>query len=85
MLLLCIRHGGLGGGDIKLTAACGLYLGTEVLLWGTFFSALGALVVQLALRLRRFASANKSKKSEPKTFAFGPYLAAGYVLALWLI
>lgn len=85
MLLLSIRHGGLGGGDIKLTAACGLYLGTSRLLWGTFFAALGALLVQLALRLHRSASANKRKKNEPETFAFGPYLAAGYVLALWLL
>lgn len=77
MLLLTLRLGGLGGGDIKLTAACGLFLGADALLAGFLIAALSALTIRLLLHL--------TKKEDPKgTFAFGPFLSAGFILAAFL-
>lgn len=82
LLLLRVLRGGIGGGDIKLTAACGLYLGLTPLLYGTFFAAVSALTVQLLLRIFSHRTTIAHKKNEPKTFAFGPYLALGYLIAV---
>ena len=77
MLLLALLRGGLGGGDIKLTAACGLFLGADALLTGFFIAALLALTVRLTLKL--------TKKADTKNvFALGPYLAVGFILASFL-
>lgn len=77
MLLLAAHRGGLGGGDIKLTAACGLYLGADGVLIGCFFAALLALLIHLI--------PYPGKKKDPQdTFAFGPYLSIGYILALFI-
>ena len=99
MLLLALRFGGLGGGDIKLTAACGLFLGTDAVLMGGFFAAVLALLSHyifflyqrlLSYRERRFRYDEKrGQRSAQKQlcrtltspFAFGPYLAAGFILA----
>lgn len=65
---------GIGGGDVKLMAAAGLYLGWEQVIVAIFFGCLYACVIHL-LRMR-FGKAGP-------VFALGPYLAAGIVTALW--
>ncbi len=65
---------GIGGGDVKLMAAAGLYLGWKLIIVASFFGCLYACIIHL-LRMR-FC------KSGP-VFALGPYLAAGIVTALW--
>ena len=77
MLFLTLRHGGLGGGDIKLTAACGLFLGADALLVGFLIAALSALTARTALHLFH-------KQNVERTFAFGPYLSIGFILAAFL-
>ena len=77
MLFLTLRHGGLGGGDIKLTAACGLFLGADALLAGFLIAGLLALTIRTALRLFH-------KQNSERTFAFGPFLSAGFILAAFL-
>ncbi len=72
MLLLAMRFGGLGAGDIKLSAACGLYLGFGAALRGLFAACLLALAAQFVLKAAR--------RARP-SFAFGPFLAAGYILS----
>lgn len=74
MLLIASKHGGLGGGDIKLTAACGLYLGTDALLRGALIAGLLALIVHLLLHCAKKADARD-------VFAFGPYLAVGFIVS----
>jgi leader peptidase (prepilin peptidase)/N-methyltransferase len=68
---------GMGGGDIKLAAMIGAFLGPGGILVATFVGImLGGVtaVVLLTLRLRRLG----------EYVAFGPYLAAGgFVSALW--
>lgn len=74
LLLSKFIPGSFGGGDIKLIAVCGFLLGTGPVLFAAFlaivscgFAAIGLLV---------------SKRVKKGThIAFGPYLAAGILLA----
>lgn len=74
MLLLAPGKGGLGGGDIKLTAACGLFLGADALLKGALIAGLLALIVHLFLQ-------HTKKAGSQDVFAFGPYLAIGFIFS----
>ncbi len=65
---------GLGGGDVKLMAAAGLYLGWELILVAGFFGCFYACIIHL-LRMRLC-------KAGP-VLALGPYLSAGIMTALW--
>lgn len=75
LLLAIISKGALGGGDVKLIAALGVWLGCEKLLFvvliGTIAGGLTALLMILA-----------KIKNRNSYFAYGPYfaLAAIYVL-----
>lgn len=76
MLLLClVIDGAFGGGDIKLMAAAGLYLGWQHTLLAMFFGILGGGFYGIYL-----LAAHKAEKKDH--FAFGPFLCAGIVLAL---
>lgn len=79
LLALTLLRGGLGGGDIKLTAACGLFLGVDALLIGFFSASLLALAACLVRWLCRDFLHREQKQHS--VFAFGPYLAAGFILA----
>ena len=77
LVLAILSRGALGGGDVKLIASLGLWLGTESLLFvtmaGIIFGGLSALLLML-LRLKKRKSA----------FAYGPYFALT-ALALFLM
>lgn len=63
----------LGGGDIKLIAAIGAFLGVEGTLFTVLFSSLVAIVILLLI-----------KHDRKKHFPFGPFLIGGalvYILA----
>lgn len=65
---------GIGGGDVKLMAAAGLFLGWELSLWAFLTAGICACVVQgLRIKLCKAGS----------LFAFGPYLSAGILTMLW--
>ncbi len=66
---------GIGGGDIKLMAACGLFLGWKLILLAFCLGCvLGSLIH--VVRMRAFGAG--------RVLAFGPYLSAGVVIAmLW--
>lgn len=77
LVLAILSRGALGGGDVKLIAALGLWLGTDALLFvtmaGIIFGGLSALLLML-LRLKKRKSA----------FAYGPYFALT-ALALFML
>ena len=76
MLLLCLAiPGAFGGGDIKLMAAAGLFLGWQHTLLVMFFGILGGGFYGIYL-----LAARKADKKDH--FAFGPFLCVGIVLAL---
>ena len=52
LLLLAMRYGGVGGGDIKLTAAMGFCFGLNVLAVILFFALIPACIYGLATRQR---------------------------------
>jgi leader peptidase (prepilin peptidase)/N-methyltransferase len=77
LLLLFVLSGGraIGGGDIKLMAACGLFLGWQLIL----IAFVTGCAFGSAIHLTRMALKNAGR-----TLAFGPYLAAGvFCSMLW--
>ena len=76
MFLLClVIDGAFGGGDIKLMAAAGLFLGWQNTLLAMFFGIVFGGMYGIYL-----LAAKKAGKKDH--FAFGPFLCAGIVLAM---
>ena len=73
LLLLVTRGRGIGGGDIKLMAGCGLFLGWKLVVLGFFLGCIAATVIHLVLM---------SFKKADRTLSFGPYLSIGISLSL---
>lgn len=74
MLLIAILiPGGFGGGDIKLMAACGVFLGWQLTLLSAFIGILLGGLYAIFLLL------TKQKKARDH-FAFAPFLCAGMAL-----
>lgn len=74
LFLAVITRGGIGGGDIKLVAALGLWLGTSALktiaITGMLLGGLAAFLLLLT---------GRKKKNE--FFAYGPYFTIAAILA----
>lgn len=76
MYLLAVAFpGSIGGGDIKFTAAAGVFLGAASVLQGAATGMLVAGVYGAGLLLRH-------KKTARQTFALGPFLAAGFLFVI---
>ncbi len=74
LLLAVLYKGGVGGGDIKLYAVIGLFLGVKLLVLGVFLSSLLGTVYGIFLMIRR--------RADRKTaIPFGPFIALGSFLA----
>ena len=74
LLIAVISRGGMGGGDIKLTAAFGLLLGWRRVLITLFLAfAIGSIIAITLILLKRW----QWKGQVP----FGPYLALGAIIA----
>lgn len=74
-LITMFIPGAFGGGDIKLMAACGLFLGWTGALLAFFFAVLGGGSYGIYL----LASKKKGKKEH---FPFGPFLCVGMWISL---
>ncbi len=75
LIYLMTKGRGIGGGDIKLMAGCGLLLGWKLILLAFFFGCLLGTVLHL-IRMKI--------KGAKKRLALGPYLSMGVVIAsLW--
>ena len=75
MLFLALwLPGSFGGGDVKLSFACGAFLGGELVIEGTAYAVLlaGMYCIYLLLRYRKIKNIQ---------FALGPFLAIGYGIA----
>lgn len=73
LLLLLSKGRAIGGGDVKLLAGCGLFLGWKLILLAFLLACLLGSVIHL-IRMRFFSAG--------RSLALGPYLAAGIVLCL---
>ena len=75
LLLSIISRGGIGGGDIKLVAVLGIWLGIEKLLNVIIIAAIAGGIVAVILILTK----QKDRKSY---FAYGPYFALAAIFIL---
>ena len=66
----------MGGGDIKLLAVVGLFLGWERGLWCLFAACLVVLVMQMVSRVRE-----GGKGIGSQTFPFAPAILVGVIIA----
>ena len=76
LLMLAIAlatRGGMGGGDVKLSAVMGFFLGWPEILIGLFIAFTSGALVGLILMLLK-------KKKRKNLLPFGPYLALGGVI-----
>ncbi len=77
LVLALIVPGAFGGGDIKLMAAAGLFLGTDANVCAMFFGLLSGGAYAAFMLVTK-----KLKRNDQ--FAFGPFLALGLgIAALW--
>lgn len=77
LLVAVASKGGMGGGDIKLAAVLGLYLGWQHLLLALFIAfVIGAVTGLVYVWVR--------KKTMKQTLPFGPFLSlATFIVLLW--
>ncbi len=76
-LVAVLSRGGMGGGDIKLIAMIGAFLGWQAVLVTIFLAALSGAVIGLALMALK-------KKGRKDAVPFGPFLAVGaFVAMIW--
>jgi len=76
-IITLIVPGGFGGGDIKLMAACGLFLGYRKI-------ALAFVVAIMAAGIYCIWMLVKGKMERKSRFAFGPFLCLGMSIAVTL-
>ncbi len=76
LLLAALSRGGMGGGDIKLAAVMGLYLGPKLMLTALFLGSLLAGLTGIVFMLA-------GKKTRKDTMVFGPFLALGAVVSIF--
>lgn len=77
LLLTYVVDGAFGGGDIKLMAVCGFFLGWQITLVATFLGLVSGSIYGVFLLTRKNAELKQH-------FAFGPFLSAGIIIAiLW--
>lgn len=72
-LLALLSRGGMGGGDIKLMGAMGVWLGFPGVLYALFIGALLGSLVGLGLIIL-----GKKKRKDP--IPFGPFLVLGFLV-----
>lgn len=74
-----VKKEAIGGGDIKLVFAVGLFLGIKLTILGLFLAALLGTIIEVP-RLMKARKMNQVDYIVP----FGPYLAFGFMLALFV-
>lgn len=75
-LMTVVIPGAFGGGDIKLMAVSGLFLGWKLTLMAFFFAVLGGGIYGIYLLV-------SGKKERRDHFAFGPFLCVGMTAAVF--
>ena len=70
---------GLGGGDIKLSAVMGLFLGWERLMLSILIATISASIILVILSHK----GKKDKTDEEKEYPFGPFLTVGFAISMF--
>jgi len=74
LVIALIKPGAIGGGDIKLMAVSGLYLGLELTILGFFIGAICGGIYGIWLLVK-----GKGRKEE---FPLGPFLCGGMLIVV---
>jgi len=75
LIIALLSNGGMGGGDIKLMAAAGLFLGWKLILLSLMIASVVGAIVSVGLLLL--------KKADRKSMVpFGPFLSIGILLSV---
>lgn len=74
LVLLFLSKGGIGGGDVKLMAVAGIYLGWKLTLLSFFLGSILGSIAAVVLLIGK-------RKSRKDVIPFGPALAVGIVIA----
>ncbi len=77
LVIALIIPGGFGGGDIKMMAGCGLFLGWKNALFSFFTAAVIGGIYALILILRK-------KRGRKDHIPFGPFLCMGVAAAMFI-
>lgn len=77
LLLMLVTRGNMGGGDIKLMAALGVWLGLK----GTVLTMLAAFVIGAAASVVVLAKNGGGRKT---MMPFGPFISVGTIISLCL-
>ena len=75
LAIFLISRGGMGGGDVKLSAAAGLWLGFENTVIFLLLSFISGGIISILLMLT-------GVKNKQDAIPFGPFLCAGAFTAL---
>ena len=81
MLAVGVAAGGIGGADIKITAACGLVLGLEKGIWGVCLSYILLLTFHLG---KKVVEQIMGKKREEQAYPLVPFLFLGMGMSQWM-
>lgn len=75
LVLYYITKDGIGGGDVKLIASCGFYIGIPHIIVSFFISTISACIFVILLVLIK-------KKNRKDQIPFGPFLCSGFIIAI---
>lgn len=81
LIAALIKEGGMGGGDIKLTAASGFVLGLPAGVAGLIFALTAVLFYHLGLRVICKVRQKKPFINKETALPLAPFLSVGFMLA----
>ncbi|HZK60914.1 MAG TPA: prepilin peptidase [Anaerovoracaceae bacterium] len=75
LIIAFLSNGGMGGGDIKLMAAAGLFLGWKLILLSLMIASIIGAIISIGLLVL--------KKADRKSMVpFGPFLSIGIIISV---
>ena len=78
------KEGSIGGGDIKLTAACGLVLGIERGIAGLIVGLAAMLLFYAGMKMIRIFQKDKDRKKDRAALPMAPFLSIGFIIAYFI-
>ena len=81
LIAALIKEGGVGGGDIKLTAASGFVLGLPLGCAGLVLGLTAAVLWHLAIKVRRSLQAKSQPAAARTALPLAPFLSIGFIAA----
>lgn len=84
LIAALVKEGGMGGGDIKLTAAAGAVLGFGRGTAGLIFGLSAVLLYHLAAQSVRNLKRSASQTREQTALPLAPFLSLGFIAAYFI-